>query len=103
METVRELPPQRRKRVMFECVMLKGVTDSPEDARELSRLIGGTNVKVNLIPLNPAGEIPFDRSMDDAILRFQEILVSNGIATFIRKNRGNDVSGACGQLKQKIS
>jgi 23S rRNA (adenine2503-C2)-methyltransferase len=103
METVRELPPQRRKRVMFECVMLKGVTDSPEDAEELTRLVGGMNVKVNLIPLNPAGEIRFERPEEHAILRFQEILVANGIATFIRKNRGNDVSGACGQLKQKIS
>jgi 23S rRNA (adenine2503-C2)-methyltransferase len=103
MDTVRELPPQRQKRVMFECVMIKDLTDSPEDARELSRLVQGMNVKVNLIPLNPADEIPFERSDDNAILRFQEILIGNGVATFIRKNRGNDVSGACGQLKQKIS
>lgn len=103
MDSVRELPPQRRKRVMFECVMLKGLTDSPEDARELSRLIRGMNVKVNLIPLNPADEIPYERSDDDTILRFHEILLGNGVATFIRKNRGNDISGACGQLKQKIS
>jgi len=59
-------------------------------------------VKVNLIPLNPAEEIPFERSSDEAILHFQEILVRNGTATFIRKNRGNDVSGACGQLKKKV-
>jgi len=103
MDTVRELPPQRQKRVMFECVMIKDLTDSPEDARELSRLVQGMNVKVNLIPLNPADEIPFERSDDNAILRFQEILIGNGVATFIRKNRGNDVSGACGQLKHKIS
>jgi 23S rRNA (adenine2503-C2)-methyltransferase len=103
MDTVRQLSPQRQKRVMFECVMMKGLTDSPEDAHELSRLVQGMNVKVNLIPLNPADEIPFERSDDDAILRFQEILIGNGVATFIRKNRGNDVSGACGQLKQKIS
>jgi 23S rRNA (adenine2503-C2)-methyltransferase len=103
MDAVRELPPQRQKRVMFECVMLKGVTDSLEGAQELSRLLRGMCVKVNLIPLNPADEIPFERSDDDMIRRFQEILMGNGIATFIRKNRGNDVSGACGQLKKKIS
>ena len=103
MDVVRELPPQRQKRVMFECVMIKDLTDSPEDAQELSRLVKGMNVKVNLIPLNPADEIPFERSDDDAILRFQKILIGNGVATFIRKNRGNDVSGACGQLKHKIS
>jgi 23S rRNA (adenine2503-C2)-methyltransferase len=61
------------------------------------------NVKVNLIPLNPAEEIPFERSGEDAILQFQEALIRNGVATFIRKNRGNDVSGACGQLMKKSS
>jgi 23S rRNA (adenine2503-C2)-methyltransferase len=103
MEAVRELPAQRRKRVMFECVMIKGLTDSVEDAEELSRLVRGMNVKVNLIPLNPAEEIPFERSGEDAILQFQEALIRNGVATFIRKNRGNDVSGACGQLMKKSS
>lgn len=101
MESVRRLPHARQKRVMFECVMIKGVTDSPEDAEQLSHLVRGMKVKVNLIPLNPAEEIPYERSGDNAIFRFQEILVSNGTATFIRKNRGNDVSGACGQLKKK--
>ena len=100
-EAIRKLPHARQKRVMFECVMIKGLTDSPADAETLSRLIQGMSVKVNLIPLNPAPEIPFERSASDAILRFQEILVSNGTATFIRKNRGNDVSGACGQLKKR--
>jgi 23S rRNA (adenine2503-C2)-methyltransferase len=98
-EAIRELPPMRQKRVMFECVMIKGLTDTPEDAATLSQLLRGMRVKVNLIPLNPAQEIPYDRSADETILRFQEILVRNGTATFIRKNRGNDVSSACGQLK----
>ena len=99
METIRALPPARQKRVMFECVMIKGLTDLPEDAEKLSRLVCGMAVKVNLIPLNPAEEIPFERSSNEAILQFQSILIRNGIATFIRKNRGNDVSAACGQLK----
>ena len=100
-EALRKLPHARQKRVMFECVMIKGLTDSPADAETLSRLVRGLSVKVNLIPLNPSPEIPFQRSDSDAILRFQEILVRNGTATFIRKNRGNDVSGACGQLKKR--
>jgi 23S rRNA (adenine2503-C2)-methyltransferase len=99
-EVIRKLPIARQKRVMFECVMIKGVTDSPEDAEQLSRLVSGMRVKVNLIPLNPAEEIPYERPDDDAILRFQEILIRNGTATFVRKNRGNDISGACGQLKK---
>jgi 23S rRNA (adenine2503-C2)-methyltransferase len=87
---------------MFECVMIKGLTDSLDDAATLSKLLQGLRVKVNLIPLNTATEIPFDRSDDEAILHFQEVLVRNGTATFIRKNRGNDVSSACGQLKTKV-
>ena len=102
MEAIRKLPASRQARVMFECVMIKSVTDSPEDARELSRLLRGLRAKVNLIPLNPAPEIPYRRAEDRDILRFQEILVGNGTATFIRKNRGDDVSGACGQLKKKV-
>ena len=101
-DTVRNLPPPRQKRVMFECVMIKGLTDSIEDASRLSEMLHGMRVKVNLIPLNPAAEIPYERTDDDTILRFQEVLVRNGTATFIRKNRGNDVSSACGQLKQKV-
>ena len=101
LDAIRSLPPARQSRVMFECVMIKGVTDSPEDAAALSRLLRGMRAKVNLIPLNPAPEIPFESAGHDAILRFQEILVRNGTTTFIRRNRGNDVSGACGQLKKK--
>jgi 23S rRNA (adenine2503-C2)-methyltransferase len=100
---VQELPPQRQKRVMFECVMMRGITDSLSDAEELSRLVRGMTVKVNLIPLNPADEISFERPDDRTVLAFQEVLLRNGIATFIRKNRGNDISSACGQLKKKIS
>jgi 23S rRNA (adenine2503-C2)-methyltransferase len=103
MESVRQLRPRRQKRVMFECVMIKGLTDSVEDAEELSRLLRDLNAKVNLIPLNPAEEIPFERPDDATVLRFQEVLLRNGIATFIRKNRGNDVYGACGQLMKKTA
>jgi 23S rRNA (adenine2503-C2)-methyltransferase len=102
MEIVRRLPASRQKRVMFECVMIKNLTDSVADAERLSRFLQGTRVKVNLIPLNPAPEIPYERSEDDAVLRFQEVLVGNGTAAFIRKNRGNDVSSACGQLMNKV-
>ena len=101
MDVVRRLPASRQNRVMFECVMIKGVTDSADDARELARLLQGMRAKVNLIPLNPAPEIAYERPEDDAVLRFHRILIDSGITTFVRKNRGNDVSGACGQLKKK--
>jgi 23S rRNA (adenine2503-C2)-methyltransferase len=98
---VRTLPPQRQKRVMLEYVMIKGVTDSPVDAQALADLIGTMRVKVNLIPFNPAPELDFTRSDDDDILRFHAYLLGKGIATFVRKSRGGDVSGACGQLMKK--
>jgi 23S rRNA (adenine2503-C2)-methyltransferase len=101
MDVVRKLPLSRQNRVMFECVMIKGVTDSPEDALQLARLLQGMRAKVNLIPLNPAPEIAHERPDDDAILQFHGILLGSGITTFVRRNRGNDVSGACGQLKKK--
>jgi 23S rRNA (adenine2503-C2)-methyltransferase len=58
--------------------------------------------KVNLIPLNPAPEIPFETPGDEGILEFQKVLLASGTAAFVRRNRGSDVSGACGQLKKKV-
>ena len=99
-DAVRRLPEKYRKRVMFEYVMIKGITDSMEDATRLASLFRGLRSKVNLIPLNESAEIPYIRTDHPTILAFQKILTQNGIATFVRRNRGNDVSGACGQLKQ---
>jgi 23S rRNA (adenine2503-C2)-methyltransferase len=103
MRIVRALPLARRKRVMFEYVLIAGVTDSLADAEELARLLEGLRVKVNLIPFNAAPELPFTRPGDSPILDFQRILTGRGINTFIRRNRGADVSSACGQLKRKMA
>ncbi len=99
-EFVRRLPESRQKRVMFEIVMMKGVTDSIDDAHLLSGLLRGLTCKINLIPLNPSPDIDFEPSSRSDVLRFQQVLMVGGIATFIRKTRGGDVSGACGQLKK---
>ena len=99
---VRRLPSARQARVMFECVLIKDLTDTVDQAQELARLLRGMRAKVNLIPLNPAPEIPFETSGDDAILEFQKVLLASGTAAFVRRNRGSDVSGACGQLKKKV-
>jgi 23S rRNA (adenine2503-C2)-methyltransferase len=97
---VRRLPVSRRKRVMFEYVMIKGVTDSSHDARHLLLLLRDLGAKVNLIPLNESPDIGFQRSDRSDILRFQQVLLRSGIPTFIRKTRGDDVYGACGQLRK---
>jgi len=102
LRAVRGLPGSRRKRVMFEYVMIKGATDSLDDARRLSELLGGLGSKVNLIPLNESPDIVgFRRPDRDAVLRFHGVLLESDIPTFIRKTRGEDVYGACGQLKKQ--
>jgi 23S rRNA (adenine2503-C2)-methyltransferase len=100
-EAVRRFPLKHRQRVTFEYVLLKGVTDSVEDAENLARLLRGLPSKVNLIPLNEAEELGYSRPSDAAVERFQQVLIRHHISAFIRKNRGNDISAACGQLKKK--
>ncbi|MBL8839215.1 MAG: 23S rRNA (adenine(2503)-C(2))-methyltransferase RlmN [Alphaproteobacteria bacterium] len=87
------------RRITFEYVMLKGVNDSPADARALVRLIAGVHAKINLIPFNPWPGAPFECSDDAAIDRFAQILLAAGYPTPIRTPRGRDISAACGQLK----
>jgi len=98
---VRRFPLKHRQRVTFEYVLLRGITDSPEDALALARLLKGIRNKVNLIPLNEAEELDYRRPSDAAVERFQQILIDHHISAFVRKNRGNDISAACGQLKKK--
>jgi 23S rRNA (adenine2503-C2)-methyltransferase len=100
-EAVRNFPLKHRQRVTFEYVLLQGVTDSPQDAMNLVKLLKGLRAKVNLIPLNEAEELPYRRPSDAAVERFQQILIDHHISAFVRKNRGNDISAACGQLKKK--
>src|SRR5579884_3453512 len=95
---VRRFPLKQRQRVTFEYVLLRGVTDSPEDAQNLARVLHGLKAKVNLIPLNEAEELGYSRPSDATVERFQRILIDHHISAFVRKNRGNDISAACGQL-----
>jgi 23S rRNA (adenine2503-C2)-methyltransferase len=101
LDAVRRFPLKHRQRVTFEYVLLRGVTDSPEDALHLVKLLKGIRAKVNLIPLNEAEEIGYRRPTDAAVERFQQVLIDHNISAFVRKNRGNDISAACGQLKKK--
>jgi 23S rRNA (adenine2503-C2)-methyltransferase len=94
----RRFPLRKRARITFEYVLLAGVNDQPEDARELARLLAGVKSKVNLIPLNAAPGIPFERPSDDAIDRFAKILAERGLTVSVRKSRGRDIRAACGQL-----
>jgi 23S rRNA (adenine2503-C2)-methyltransferase len=98
LETCRRFPLKRRNRITFEYVMLNGVNDGPEDARRLGRLLAGIKSKVNLIPLNPAPGIPYERPPDERVNRFAQILADRHITVSVRKSRGRDIRAACGQL-----
>ncbi len=87
------------RRITFEYVMLKGVNDTPADARELVRLLAGIPAKINLIPFNPWPGAPFERSTPEAISEFAGIVMKAGYPAPIRTPRGEDIFAACGQLK----
>ncbi len=87
------------RRVTFEYVMLKGVNDSPAEARALVRLLAGMPAKINLIPFNPWPGAPYECSEPQAIQAFAAIVNRAGYASPIRTPRGRDILAACGQLK----
>ncbi len=98
LEAAKNFPARRRNRITFEYVLLRGVNDTPEDARRLVRLLGNIRCKVNLIPLNEAAGIAFERPSDDRVNVFAQILAKAGLLVSVRKSRGRDIRAACGQL-----
>jgi 23S rRNA (adenine2503-C2)-methyltransferase len=97
-EFERSLKPGER--FTFEYVMLKGVNDSDEQARQLANLLNrhSLRAKVNLIPHNPAEPLPYQPSSEARVESFREILEGKGVHAFVRKPRGRDILAACGQL-----
>jgi len=98
----REFPLRSREKITFEYVLLGGVNDAPEHARQVVRLISGMSAKVNLIALNPGPGLNFGTPKQERVLAFQKVLVDAGVPTFIRKPRGRDIFAACGQLKRTM-
>ena len=88
--------------ITFEYVLLAGVNDEPEHARELVALVRDVPCKFNLIPFNPFPGAPFARPEEDRIRRFASILMESGLVTTTRKTRGDDVAAACGQLAGQV-
>lgn len=97
-DACKRFPLSKRRRIMFEYVMLAGVNDSDEDARKLVKVLAGVKAKVNLLPLNAAPGIPFERPSDERINTFAKILADRGLMVSVRKSRGRDIRAACGQL-----
>ncbi len=91
-----------RKHITFEYVMLDGVNDRPEDARDLIRLLSHVPSKINLIPFNPFPNSGYRCSKPEALERFKNRLIKAGFVTTVRKTRGEDIDAACGQLVGKV-
>jgi 23S rRNA (adenine2503-C2)-methyltransferase len=89
------------RRITFEYVMLKGVNDSPAEARQLVRLLKGIPAKINLIPFNPWPGTQYECSDWETIERFSDIVFNAGYASPVRTPRGRDILAACGQLKSE--
>ncbi len=98
LQICKQYPLLPRQRLTFEYVLLAGINDTREDAVRLGKLLRGISCKVNLIPFNEFPGSQFVRPQDSEVLRFQHKLKLAGIPAFIRKSKGRDVLGACGQL-----
>ncbi|HKO18877.1 MAG TPA: 23S rRNA (adenine(2503)-C(2))-methyltransferase RlmN, partial [Acidobacteriaceae bacterium] len=102
LEALRSIPFGKREYVTFEYVLLGGVNDQPENAREVLRLLKGMKAKVNLIVWNPGPDIPYTQPRPEDVAVFHRMLVEGGIPTFTRRPRGRDIYAACGQLKRTV-
>ncbi|VAX04328.1 23S rRNA (adenine(2503)-C(2))-methyltransferase @ tRNA (adenine(37)-C(2))-methyltransferase [hydrothermal vent metagenome] len=91
-----------RRKITVEYVMLDGVNDTDQHARELVKVLRNVPAKVNLIPFNPFPETQYRRSPSERIDGFRDILQKGGLITITRKTRGDDIDAACGQLVGKV-
>jgi 23S rRNA (adenine2503-C2)-methyltransferase len=103
-DATRQVTLRPRERITFEYVLLGGLTDRPEDARELARLIrrSGLTAKVNLIAWNPGPGIAYSTPQPEAVEAFRGALIHAGVPAYLRKPRGRDIYAACGQLKRTV-
>jgi 23S rRNA (adenine2503-C2)-methyltransferase len=102
MNAAREFPLRTREKVTFEYVLLAGVNDAPEQAREVVELVRGLRARINLIAMNPGTELPYRTPEQERVAEFRAILVDAGIPAFVRRPRGRDIFAACGQLKRTV-
>jgi 23S rRNA (adenine2503-C2)-methyltransferase len=100
-DAIREFPIDKRKKVMFEYLVIKDVNDDINAAKKLVKLLNGIPSKVNLIYFNPYPGTDFKRPDDETMKKFQKYLLDKGIICTIRKSKGMDISAACGQLREK--
>ena len=102
LDALRAIPLGKREYVTFEYVLLGGVNDQPQHAREVLKLLAGMKAKVNLIVWNPGPGVDFREPAPADVAVFHRMLIDGGIPTFTRKPRGRDIYAACGQLKRTV-
>lgn len=103
LEAVGTIPLGKREWITFEYVLLGGVNDQPQHAREVLDLLKGIKSKVNLIVWNPGPGIAYTQPKPADVAVFQKMLIEGGMPTYIRRPRGRDIYAACGQLKRTVS
>jgi 23S rRNA (adenine2503-C2)-methyltransferase len=94
----RAFPLPRHRRITFAYVLMDGVNDAPDQARQLARLLKGFRCKINLIPCNPHPQLPFGPPPEARVLAFQDILREANFTVLLRESRGLEIAAACGQL-----
>jgi len=95
----RDYPVPPRRRILFEYMLIRGLNDTPADARRLIRMVHGIRCKVNLMSYNPIPGVPYERPEEEAVHAFRKRLEASGVAAFVRRSRGRDILAACGQLR----
>ena len=98
LDACRQVPSEKRYKITFEYVLLKGVTDGLANARKLVRLLHGFKCKVNLIPYNPHPGSAYQAPSMEHAREFQQVLLNKGLLTTLRISKGQDIQAACGQL-----
>jgi len=101
LQACRDYPLAKRKRIMFEYILLKGINDSDEDAHKLGVLLRDIPCKINLLPYNESPGLPFKSPSRNRVYAFQKLVRDAGYSVFIRTSRGDDISAACGQLAKQ--
>jgi adenine C2-methylase RlmN of 23S rRNA A2503 and tRNA A37 len=92
----------KRKTITIEYILIDGVNDSLEHAKDLAKVLNGLSCKINLIPFNPFDGCNYSRSQEGAIFKFKDFLIKKGLITTLRITRGDAIDGACGQLVGKL-
>lgn len=98
LEVLRRFPLGKRERITMEYVLIRDINDSLQDARNVVRILNGIRCKVNLIPFNPFPGSGMKKPLDENVFEFQHVLTGKGLTAMVRRSKGVDIQGACGQL-----